>query len=277
MSESNNISEILKNKNFTFSEEELDKIIEAELKKAKKDQNTEIIELCQNLKNTRNNTQEKNETKKKKLSFRLISLIITIAVLLFALIPVFLKFITPQHSNTFPQTEISSIADITVTTSVTATEPTTAPVSDTTRISTTCVAEVLTKGLAEPEQILFYHNGKPQTIHKGDVMCDEVIKAINKATKKDNWGILKLAVEEDYINRIKNENLCIEIFYNETQLLNGLNGHTFDEYNFEKILIVLDGDDKNTMFLSKDGKYQNGPIRPYNSALSEDILSYIFD
>ena len=159
----------------------------------------------------------------------------------------------------------------------TKTELLTDVVSDPTKPATEADTRSSANFLGEPEQILFYHNGKPQTIPKGDVMCDEVIKEINKAIKNDSWGILKLAVEEGYIDKIKSENLCIEIYYDETQTLSGLNGHTQDKYNFEKVLIILDGSDKNTMFFSKDGKYQHGPVGAYSSDLSAEVLKDIFD
>ncbi len=154
------------------------------------------------------------------------------------------------------------------------------PVSDPTRVSTTCHPDGSINFLYKPEQIIFYHNGKPQTIAKDNVMCDEVIKIINKSTKNDKWGILKLAIEEGYIEEIKNENLCIEIYYNDMQVLSGFRGHTLNEYNFERLLIVLDKNSHgldNTIFFFKDGKYQHGPIRAYSSDLSQEVLAYIFD
>ncbi len=277
MSESNNITELLKNKNFSFTEEELNKIIEVELGKSEEEKNTELIELCQSLINDQKNTQKNNGTKKRKLSFRFISLIVTVAVLLFALVPVFLKFTSPQGNITFPQTENSSVGNITETTSAKATETSTVPVLEPIKTTTEPDTEASVNSLYKPEQILFYHNGKPQTISKDSEMCDTVIRSINKAIANDKWGILKLAVEDGYIDKIKNENLCIEIFYNDTQTLEGFKGHTQDKYHFEKILIILDGVDKNTMFFCKNGVYQHGPVKPFSSDLSEELLKGIFD
>lgn len=158
---------------------------------------------------------------------------------------------------------------------ITTTCPPTDPVSDPTRASTTATPDVFINFLYKPEKIIFYHNGKPQTLT--EEMCDDVIKRINKVTKNDRWGLLKLAVNEEYIEKIKNENLCIEIYYDGVQLLNDLQNIEKMTFNFEKALIVLDGDDKNTIFFCKDGKYMNGPVRPYNSVLSEEILKDIFD
>lgn len=149
-------------------------------------------------------------------------------------------------------------------------------VSDPTRASTTDT-EVFINFLYEPEKIVFYSDGKAQTLTKE--MSDEIIKEINKVTKYGYWDYLKLAVFNEYIDEIKEKNLCIEIHYDGIQILNDLNGKSVknNTHRFEKVLIVLDGDNKNTMFLEKDGEYQSGPLFPLLSDLSEEILEHIFD
>lgn len=270
------ISDLLKDGKVSFTNEELNKIIETELAKPECDQNKELINLCRTLSDQKEATIQKSKTRR-KVSFRLVSLIVTIAVLIFAMVPVFSKYINTNQISMNPPTETTTIQSTISENFLTTTEPPTEAVSDPTKPATTSDTETSVNFLYEPEEILFYHDGKPQTISKDNVMCDEIIKAINNSTKNEKWGILKLAVEEGYIDKIKNENLCIEIYYNDLQTLGGLKGHTQNEYSFEKILIILDGSDKNTMFFCKDKEYQHGPIKPYNSVLSEEILAYIFD
>ena len=270
------ISDMLKDSRISFTNEELKKIIETELSKPECEQNNELINLCRTLSEKEENPMQENKSKR-KFSFRLISLIVTIAVLIFAMIPVFSKYINTDQIVTNPPAENKTIESTVSEKIPTTTENPTEAVSDPTKPVTNVDTESSVSFLHKPEEILFYHDGKPQSISGDNVMCDEVIEIINDSIKNEKWGILKLAVEEGYIDKIKNENLCIEIYYNDLQTLDGLQGHTQDEYSFEKILIILDGSDKNTMFFCKDKEYQHGPIKPYNSVLSEEILAYIFD
>lgn len=158
----------------------------------------------------------------------------------------------------------------------TETEILTHPVSDPTKPSTTDT-EVFINFLYEPEKIVFYSDGKAQTLTKE--VCDDVIEEINKVTRHGYWDILKLAVFNEDIDKIKEQNCCIEIHYDGSQILNDLNGQSVKNstYRFEKVLIVLDGNDKNTMFLEKNGEYQSGPLYPLLSNLSEEILKEILD
>lgn len=166
-------------------------------------------------------------------------------------------------------------------TTVTTTTPPTDPVSDPTRASTTSVPDVFINFLYKPEKIIFYHNGKPQTLT--EEMCNDVIEEINKATQKEKWGVLKLAVFNEDIDKIKEENYCIEIHYDinsdGTQILNNLNGAGIRDmtFRFEKVFIPLDGSYKGIMFFEKDGIYRSGPIKSYSYDLPEEILKDILD
>ncbi len=276
MSSVPDISDLLKDGKINFTNEELNKIIDTELAKPESDQNKELINLCRTLSDPKDPPAQESKTGR-SFSFRLVSLIVTIAVLIFAMVPIFSKYINTNQSVTNPPTEMTINKNTSSGKLPTTTETTTDVVSDPTKPVTESDTGSSSIFLNVPEQILFYHNGKPQTIPNGDVMCDEVIKEINKVIKNDRWGILKLAVEDGYIDKLKSENLCIEIYYDETQALNGLKGHTQNKYSFEKILIILDGIDKNTLFFCKDGEYQHGPIKAYSSDLSAEVLKDIFD
>ncbi len=191
---------------------------------------------------------------------------------------------TPDTSKHETTTENSTEKETTtdpkcITIAPTETEIPTQPVSDPTRASTSCVPDVSINFLYKPEKIIFYHNGKPQTLTKE--MCDDVIDEINKATRKEKWGMLKLAVFNEDIDKIKEENYCIEIHYDinsdGTQILNDLNGIKDMTFRFEKVFIPLNGNDEGVMFFEKDGIYRSGPIKAYNYNLAEEILKDIFD
>lgn len=270
MEKSSPLSALLKDYNIDFSQEELEKIISTELEKEENERNSELIELC------RERIEKANETPATKKSFpvRLIILIITAAALVFAFVPSFLKIVkaeSPAPSSQHISTE----------TTVTTTTPPTDPVSDPTKASTTGVPDVFINFLYKPEKIIFYHNGKPQTLT--EEMCNDVIEEINKATRNAKWGVLKLAVFNEDIDKIKEENYCIEIYYDinsdGTQILNNLNGAGIRDmtFRFEKVFIPLNGNDEGIMFFEKDGIYRNGPIKTFGYNLSEEILKDILD
>lgn len=192
---------------------------------------------------------------------------------------------TSKHEATTEEntTENKTEKETTTESDATVYRPTvpTQPVSDPTRASTTCVPDVSINFLYKPEKIIFYHNGKPQTLT--EEMCEDVIDEINKATRKEKWGMLKLAVFNEDIDKIKEENYCIEIHYDinsdGTQLLNGLKGESINNmtFRFEKVFIPLSGNYEGVMFFEKDGIYRSGPIKAYNYNLSEEILKDILD
>ncbi len=179
---------------------------------------------------------------------------------------------TTEETTTQRATEKETKTDIT--------EIPTDVVSDPTRASTTDT-EVFINFLYEPEKIVFYSDGKAQTLT--EEICDDVIQEINTATRREKWGMLKLAVFNEDIDKIKEENYCIEIHYDTnrdgTQVLNNLNGAGVNDitFRFEKVFIPLNGDYKGVMFFEKDGIYRSGPIKAYNYNLAEEILKEIPD
>ncbi len=258
MDESKNIIELLKNNKSAFTEEELKKIIDNELSKNEDERNEELLFLCLN---TLNNTEAPPPENKRKIPWKPL-LFIAVAALLLLLNATVLPGLKSSFAKTTSAVNTSA-------SQFTETEVTTQ--------TTTFFTDVYINFLYKPEKIIFYHNAKPQTL--SEEMSTEIIKEINNVTKRSTWDVLKLAVTKEHTEKIKNENLCIEIYYDGIQLLNDLNGENVKDntYRFEKILIVLDGDDKNTFFFEKDGEYQNGPIVPCLSDLSEKILQEIFD
>lgn len=258
MSDDKSIIELLKNNSSDFTEEELKKIIDTELEKSEKDRNEELMFLCIN---ALNHTDSPSEEKKKKFPIKPLLFIIA-AILLLLLNAGFL----PGLRSLFSGKAASETHAVTTSSQTVATTE-----------NTTSEAEVITKGLNKPSKIIFLQNGEEQLLT--DKICSEITEDINETIKERSWNTLKLAVTKDYIDKIKKENLCIEICFDGVQQLSGLKGESVNKqtYCFEKILVVLDGDNKNTLFFEKDGKYQNGPIIPVHSDMAEEILREISD
>lgn len=187
---------------------------------------------------------------------------------------------TTEENTTDDKTEKAAVTEP-ETTVIRPTVPT-QPVSDPTRASTTCIPDVFINFLYKPGKIIFYHNGKPQTLTAE--MCNDVIEEINAATRKEKWDMLKLAVFNEDIDKIKKANYCIEIHYDinsdGTQILNNLNGESVNDmtFRFEKVFIPLNGEYKGVMFFEKDGTYsRSSTIKAYNYNLAEEILKGILD
>lgn len=84
---SSHIAELLKDNSFSFSKEEIEKIMETELAKSEEDMDTELIELCLDALSEKH---ENKNSKPKKRSFSNVALLIaTAAVLVFAMTAVF--------------------------------------------------------------------------------------------------------------------------------------------------------------------------------------------
>lgn len=80
---SSHIAELLKDNSFSFSKEEIEKIMETELAKVEEDMDTELIELCLDALSEK---REKKNSKPKKRSFSSVALLVaTAAVLVFAM------------------------------------------------------------------------------------------------------------------------------------------------------------------------------------------------
>lgn len=104
----------------------------------------------------------------------------------------------------------------------------------------------------------------------------EVLKLLNEELNSNWWDMLRLAVTEDDISKLKAENSCIEISFNSlTKITDNCDCIEPCTYEFDKILVVLDGENENTIYFSQNGRYKHGPIRFPHSDLSENLLKII--
>lgn len=273
MSSVPDISDLLKDGKINFTNEELNKIIDTELAKPESDQNKELINLCRTLSDPKDPPAQESKTGR-SFSFRLVSLIVTIAVLIFAMVPVFSKYINTNQISMNPPTETTTNQSTTSENFLTTTEPPTEAISDPTKPATSSDTEASINFLYEPEKIVFCHDGKPQTLTKE--MNEEVIKEINSYLRNDyKGGGWKYAAEESMINEIKSH-IHIEIYYDSVQTFS--TASSTDERKYDHLLVSLEGQYKNIIFFGKDGKYMSIPIGPlYDDDFSENILRHIFD
>ncbi|MBE6784032.1 MAG: hypothetical protein E7536_08475 [Ruminococcaceae bacterium] len=152
-------------------------------------------------------------------------------------------------------------------------DPTEIAVSDPTRANE---QNMQVTSLKAPANAMFYSDGNQQTLTAE--MSLDVIEEINEEITENYFSQLKLAVRNEDIEKLKANNYCVELQYNSQQVLHEncdcIEPHA---YYFEKVFIVLDGDYEGVFFFEKDGQYQNGPIKFYQSDIAEDILKEILD
>lgn len=177
--------------------------------------------------------------------------------------------ITTKETATQKQTEKE-----TVTEENSKNPPHTDPVSDPTRASTTFNIPVTIDFLYEPQKIVFYSDGKTQTLTKE--INEDIVEEINNYLREDYKGSgWKYAAEKRMINEIKSEKY-IELYYDSVQIFSTENSANERKYNH--ILVSLGGQYKNIIFFGKDGKYMSLPIGPlYDDDFAENILDAIFD
>ena len=121
------------------------------------------------------------------------------------------------------------------------------------------------------KEITFFSEGKSKS--PSLQQTTEVLKFLNEELNSNWWDMLRLAVTEDDISKLKAENSCIEISFNSlTKITDNCDCIEPCTYEFDKILVVLDGENENTIYFSQNGRYKNGPIRFPHSDLSENLL-----
>lgn len=223
MIKGSHITELLKDNSFSFSKEEIEKIMETELAKAEEDMDTELIELCLDLLNKK---ARENSVNPKKRSFSSVALLVaTAAVLVFAMTSVF-----PALSNSKP--ELKPTDNVTVhTTPVneTTVSPTTGKPDDADNLPTEAKPVPSTKGeettktpdtvkgehtLASKENIestvrkLFSANGFDNLLLPAIIF--ENGKILNKSFSKNNAEIEISSKEKKYNIIIEKSSEAIE-------------------------------------------------------------------
>lgn len=260
--------DLLKNNSIDFSEDEIEKILQNENEKAENEKDNELIECCVKALELKKSSAQQSTKKPPYLKFILFA--VAAALLILVNFVLFSKMGSASSDVSAPSSENNTTAAVNSTDNVT--ETTTVISSD----KTTSRPDVFINFFPPADGAVFYHNGKPQEITK-EMMNNDILKVINDVTKTKKFVTLKLGVTEQFIEKIKAKNLCLEISFKGSHLINNLNGINEQTFNFEKVLIVLNGEFENYIFFMKDGIYQHGPIQPLGSTLSEDILACIFD
>ncbi len=175
MIKSSHIAELLKDNSFSFSKEEIEKIMETELAKAEEDMDAELVELCLDL--LKEKEPVKAEKKKNAFPFRLAVLVATAAVLIFALVPSFSKLIgtgkniTPVTPVTHLTTEKDTCSD----------ETSSALTEETLTASTTVSPE----GNSEDSVTENTQKGSPVTLSP-ETLSENVIRKLFKSKGFEN-------------------------------------------------------------------------------------------
>lgn len=255
---------LLKNNYADFSEEEIKKILENENSKSEDERNSELIDCCINALESKKASGK--QVKKKSSYAKFIFIAVAAALLILVNVVMFSKTTEASSDVTLPSSTTAETGD----TTVTSTDKT----SETTEVITAENTDITADFFKSAENAVFYYNSKSQNVAE-DMLNKNILKIINGEIGGKTFGILKLVVTEQFIEKIKAENMCLEISFNSVQRISGLKGTENKTFEFEKVLIALDGENKNVIFFMKDGKYQNGPVKLFDSTLCEDILDYI--
>lgn len=178
---------------------------------------------------------------------------------------------TTQARQTAPESSVKP-TEIQTTITDSTTEKTTR--RETTTVLPT-VQENFKTSLDTPDELYLYTDGKKEKI--SNELISKILPQVNIYLNDTKIGVLKLAVSEDMIEKIKSENKAIELKYDsrQTYVMFRKTGGP-DTYKFEKVLIPLDGERKGCVFFCKDDIYQHGPLKPFDSrGCVEEIISIL--
>ena len=180
---SSDIMKLLKDKNADLSKEELEKIIEEELKKDENEMDTDLIEMCLDaLKET------ENAPKKKNLSFIRIASYVSVAAVLVFVISAVIPKLTERNST-------KKVIEETTTYSAVAT---TSPVTEE---ATTKASTVTTRAQTNPAPIIKEETTKAPSTEKGmstvapEANSESVLKKLLSANGFDNIVLPKIIFE----------------------------------------------------------------------------------
>ncbi len=191
-----------------------------------------------------------------------------------------------EEKSNLNETKSTTSATEKSTTEAKSTEPKTTTITTTKRETTTettqrvtttvepTIQEDFKTSLNTPDECYLYADGNTEKVSND--LISKILPQVNIYLNDTKLGVLKLAVTEDMIEEIKSQNKAVELIYNseQTYVLFQRTGGP-DKYNFEKVLIPLDGERKGYVFFCKDGTYQNGPLKLQEQKAINEILSMI--
>lgn len=153
-------------------------------------------------------------------------------------------------------------------------DPTEVAVSDPTKKHEENINPYGVNYLSGVTEAVFYSSSKSYTLTS--VERENILRIINEELNGNWWDVLRLAVLEEDILNLKENNSCLEITFNSVKSIQD-NCDCIEPctYEFDKILIVLDGENQNTIYFSQNGKYKHGPIKFPNSNLSKNLMNSI--
>lgn len=98
---------------------------------------------------------------------------------------------------------------------------------------------------------------------------EKAVKLINDNILDENIDIVELAVDVEYIELLKKEEVCLELIYNEMIVIQFESKTLF----VNKILIPLSGDDAELLFWADEDEYRSGPVICFDKSGIEKLHS----
>ena len=124
------------------------------------------------------------------------------------------------------------------------------------------------------KEITFFSKGSHKT--PSSQQTSETLMLLNEELNSNYWDLLKLAVTQEDIEKLKENNSCVEISFSAlSKITDNCDCIEPCVYTFDKILVVLDGENATTIYFSQNGSYKNGPIKFPHSDLSARLLKVL--
>ncbi len=192
---------------------------------------------------------------------------------------------TPQ--TTVPETQLETEEAVLINETEPKDEATTKSVTEseekTTPTTELCSVPLKNPYFPTPSYQYFYNNSLKE---KDTYLASEVAEIVNNSLKNGKWGLLKLAVTDDMVSKITDEETCLELVFDKNYVFSKTADMGGRKFEYDKALIVLTGEYKDCIFFSLsrkyyDGEIQNeylsGPIKDVDGKISDTLIAHIYD
>lgn len=124
--------------------------------------------------------------------------------------------------------------------------------------------------LTTPDSAIYYSNGQKTTLSKDKAKA--IANKLNYYLINGKNNVPSLWVIEETAGKVKNEQKCVELIYNTEQKSQNIANSV---WNFNKLLIILDGKDKGMIMHAENGAYTGSAATIFDESFTKDILSII--
>ncbi|MCR8964089.1 hypothetical protein O0550_12885 [Brevibacillus halotolerans] len=135
--------------------------------------------------------------------------------------------------------------------------------------------EKVVQNLTTPQEIIVYKQGSKQVVKPEDELFKTIFTLTNKRLINPGY-VMRFDESNEAVTKTVKEGLAVEFKY-EQSIKNTIpafvGGENNQEINAKSILFIVDGENKNLMFYSEDGKnYGTAPIEYPESVELNDLL-----